>query len=234
MRSPLSPSMFGLFSVLLDPEFEALFGGGVDGTVLTLLIGLALALLEPCTGLAGPLLPGSLLIPVNKLPKKVWRAKIPLQYLWWSHGIFLYLQISLPITGRVDVRKWDKCMIWTELAAELNYACIGSMVGCKAMHLSTRGLGACLSFPPPPLYKHTHHTKKSEFWNSLRCDFWHFGKYKSTSNFFLKPDIDVRISLKYFFSVLDHNWQSNGHKKTWHQAGLPDYPWLGQVFQQRC
>lgn len=67
MRSPLSPSMFGLFSVLLDPEFEALFGGGVEGTVLALLIGLALALLEPCTGLAGPLLPGSLLIPVNKL-----------------------------------------------------------------------------------------------------------------------------------------------------------------------
>ena len=82
MRSPLSPSMFGLFSVLLDPEFEALFGGGVEGTVLALLIGLALALLEPCTGLAGPLLPGSLLIPVNKLTKKVWRAKIPLQYLW--------------------------------------------------------------------------------------------------------------------------------------------------------
>lgn len=64
MRSPLSPSMFGLFSVLLDPEFEALFGGGVEGTVLALLIGLALALLEPCTGLAGPLLPGSLLIPL--------------------------------------------------------------------------------------------------------------------------------------------------------------------------
>ena len=126
-------------------------------------------------------------------------------------------------------------MIWTRLAAELNYACIGSMVGCKAMHLSTRNLGACLSFPPPPpLQTHTPHTQKSEFWNSLRCDFWHFGKYKSTSNFFLKPDIDVRISLEYFFSVLDHNWQRNGHKKTWHQAGLPDYPWLGHVFQQRC
>ena len=81
MRSPLSPSMFGLFSVLLDPEFEALFGGGVEGTVLALLIGLALALLEPCTGLAGPLLPGSLLIPVNKLWKKKCE-ELPLQYLW--------------------------------------------------------------------------------------------------------------------------------------------------------
>ena len=51
-------------------------------------------------------------------------------------------------------------MIWTKLAAELNYACIGSMVGCKAMHLSTRNLGACLSFPPPHLCKYTHHTHK--------------------------------------------------------------------------
>lgn len=45
MRSPLSPSIFGLFSVLLDPE--APVGGGVEGTVLALLTGLALALLEP-------------------------------------------------------------------------------------------------------------------------------------------------------------------------------------------
>ena len=55
--------MFGLFSVLLDPDVWALAGGGVDGTVLALLTGLALALLAPWTGLAGPLLPGSLLIP---------------------------------------------------------------------------------------------------------------------------------------------------------------------------
>ena len=48
MRSPLSPSMFGLFSVLLDPEVAAEdVGGGVEGTVLALLTGLALALLEP-------------------------------------------------------------------------------------------------------------------------------------------------------------------------------------------
>lgn len=57
--------MFGLFSVLLEPEVEALVGGGVEGTVLALLTGLALALLEPWTGLAGPLLPGSLLIPID-------------------------------------------------------------------------------------------------------------------------------------------------------------------------
>ena len=47
MRSPLSPSIFGLFSVLLDPDAEALVGGGVQGIVLALLTGLALALLEP-------------------------------------------------------------------------------------------------------------------------------------------------------------------------------------------
>ena len=126
-------------------------------------------------------------------------------------------------------------MIWTRLAAELNYACIGSMVGCKAMHLSTRNLGACISFPPPPLYKHTHNTQKKvnfEILGDVIFDI--LGNIRVPVTFFLKPDIDVRISLKYFFSVLDHNWQSNGHKKTWHQAGLPDYPWLGQVFQQRC
>lgn len=40
--------MFGLFSVLLEPEVWALVGGGVEGTVLALLTGLALALLmEP-------------------------------------------------------------------------------------------------------------------------------------------------------------------------------------------
>ena len=39
--------MFGLFSVLLDPDVCALAGGGVDGTVLALLTGLALALLAP-------------------------------------------------------------------------------------------------------------------------------------------------------------------------------------------
>ena len=37
--------MFGLFSVLLDPE--ALVGGGVEGTALPLLTGLATALLVP-------------------------------------------------------------------------------------------------------------------------------------------------------------------------------------------
>ena len=47
MRSPLSPSIFGLFSVLLDPDADAPVGGGVEGTVLALLTGLALALLEP-------------------------------------------------------------------------------------------------------------------------------------------------------------------------------------------
>lgn len=47
MRSPLSPSIFGLFSVLLDPDAEAPVRGGVEGTVLALLTGLALALLEP-------------------------------------------------------------------------------------------------------------------------------------------------------------------------------------------
>ena len=58
--------MFGLFSVLLEPEVCALVGGGVEGTVLALLTGLALALLmEPWTGLAGPLLPGSLLTPTK-------------------------------------------------------------------------------------------------------------------------------------------------------------------------
>ena len=126
-------------------------------------------------------------------------------------------------------------MIWTELTAELNYACIASMVGCKAMYLSTRGLGACLSFPPPPLTNtHTTHTKKVNFEILWDVIFDILGNIRVPVTFFLKPDIDVRISLKYFFSVLDHNWQSNGHKKTWHQAGLPDYPWLGQVFQQRC
>ena len=62
--------MFGLFSVLLDPDVCALAGGGVDGTVLALLTGLALALLAPWTGLAGPLLPGSLLIPAIKCRMK--------------------------------------------------------------------------------------------------------------------------------------------------------------------
>ena len=31
------------------------------------------------------------------------------------------------------------------------------------------------------------------------------GNIRVPVTFFLKPDIDVRISLKYFFSVLDHN-----------------------------
>ena len=80
MRSPLSPSIFGLFSVLLDPDAEAPVGGGVEGTVLALLTGLALALLEPWTGLAGPLLPGSLLIAVvGKLllvSKSQWKEQV--------------------------------------------------------------------------------------------------------------------------------------------------------------
>ena len=47
--------------------------------------------------------------------------------------------------------------------------------------------GSMSFFPSsPPLQTHTQHTKKSELWNSWRCDFWQFGKYKSTSNFFLK------------------------------------------------
>lgn len=72
--------MFGLFSVLLDPDVCALAGGGVDGTILALLTGLALALLAPWTGLAGPLLPGSLLIPAIKCRMK---NLLPQQEITW-------------------------------------------------------------------------------------------------------------------------------------------------------
>ena len=74
------------------------------------------------------------------------------------------------------------------------------------MHLSTRNLGACLSFPPPLLYKHTHNTQKKVNFEILGdVIFDNLGNIRVPVTFFLKPDIDVRISLKYFFSVLDHN-----------------------------
>lgn len=63
--------MFGLFFVLLDLEFEALFGGGVEGIVFVFFIGFVFVLLEFCIGLVGLLLFGLFLIFVNKLLKKV-------------------------------------------------------------------------------------------------------------------------------------------------------------------
>ena len=73
-------------------------------------------------------------------------------------GFFSAYKFLFPLQAELMLE--NEINVWSELGWQLNWIMLGSMVGCKAMHLSTRNLGACLSFPPPPLYKYTHHTHK--------------------------------------------------------------------------